>query len=210
MKDALRRLSIISALLMALSFVASLTVLDWLWAIVSAIGILALAVPKLAKKDAFLYHRSLLIISIVPFLLYLAVFIVNIFIGFDQYRYPSLIIMPLASMACGYMLFSSVDAVSEAVISKRWLFLFSVAFACTISVLYSFFLFYAMRDMGFLMYNSDFDGAGAPLPTDANHFFMLPINLAIVLSIVYGLLIDLSLKKVEAEDLTRYYGRNEA
>ena len=210
MKDALRRLSIVSGLLMALSFVASLTVLDWLWAIVSAIGMFALAIPKLAKKGSLYYHRSLLFVSIVPFLLYLVMFIVNIFIGFDQYRYPSLIIMPLASMACGYMIFASVDANSEAVISKRWLFLFSVAFACTISVLYSFFVFYAMKDMGFLMYNSDFDGAGAPLPTDANHYFMLPINLAIVLSVVYGLLIDWSLKKVEAEDLTRYYGRDEA
>jgi len=200
------RLTIVSAALMIISLVISLIHLDYMWALISAVGLVALAIPKLAQGKWLTYHRTLIAISLIPFLLYIIVFAVNVAVGLFDYRYYSLIIQPLASMICAYMLFVSVSANTETILSKRWLFVFSIAFTCAFAVLYLFFLFYAMKEMGFPMYNADFEGPGAPSNLAANHYIMLPINLAIVCSLVYGLLIDLSLKKVDAKDLTHYFG----
>ena len=200
------RLSIVSAVLMAVSAAASAFVHDWVWLIVSALGIFVLAIPRLAKGKGMAYHRSLLFVAMVPFSLYLVLFTVNTFVGIAVYRYLSLIIQPLASMACAYMLFVSIDANSDAVISKRWLFVFSVTFTCAIAVLSIFFLFYAMESMGYPLYNFEFEGSDALDNTDSNRYIMLPINLAVVFSLLYGLLIDRSLRGVDAKDLTRYYG----
>ena len=200
------RLSIASAVLMVISVVISLIHLDYMWAIISAVGLVAMAIPRLAKGKWVAYHRTLVTISLIPFLLYIIVYAVNVTVGIGDYRYYSLIIQPLASMICAYMLFVSVSANTETFLSKRWLFVFSIAFTCAFAVLYLFFLFYAMKEMGFPMYNADFEGLGAPSNLAANHYIMLPINLAIVCSLVYGLLIDFSLKKVEAKDLNHYYG----
>ncbi|MCL2032307.1 MAG: hypothetical protein FWG96_03440 [Methanomassiliicoccaceae archaeon] len=203
------RLYIVSAMLMAASLVVSAIVNDWMWVIISAAGILVLCIPSLAKRKVRTYHRSLLILSLVPFSLYLALFAANVLAGIDVYRYLSLIIQPLASMACAYMLLASVDANSDAVISKRWLFAFSITFACAFAVLHLFFLFFAMGDMGYPLYNFEFEGPGALDNTDSNRYIMLPINLAVVFSLLYGLLIDRYLRSVDAKDLTRYYGGEE-
>jgi len=194
---------------MAVSVVVSLATSDLMWAIIAAVGILALAVPVLTKGKGQTYHKSLLTVAAVPFSLYLALFAVNIIVGVDVYRYISLIIQPLASMACAYMLFTSVSANSDTILSKRWIFVFSIAFTCAFAVLYVFFLFFAMKNMGYPLYNFEFEGPGAMDNTDSNRYIMLPVNLAVVLSLLYGLLIDRSLKGVDAKDLTRYYGREE-
>ena len=200
------QLSLISAVLMAVSVAVSLLVLDLVWAIIAAVGIIALAVPRLTKGKGMTHHKSLIIVSLVPFSLYLMLFAANAHESIEVYRYISLILQPLASMACAYLLLVSIGANSDTVLSKRWLFVFSIAFTCAFAVLSVFFIFYAMQDMGYPLYNWEFEGNDALDNTDANHYFMLPINLAIVFSLVYGLLIDRSLKSVEAKDLTRYYG----
>jgi len=193
---------------MAISVAISLAYLDYMWAIIAAVGLVALAIPKLARGKWLTYHKYLLVMSLIPFTLYIIVFAVNVGVGLGDYRYFSLIIQPLASMICAYMLFVSVSANTETILSKRWLFVFSIAFTCAYAVLYLFFLFFAMKTMGIPLYNADFEGPGAPSNTYANHYIMLPINLAIVFSLIYGLLIDRALKSVEAKDLTRYYGGN--
>ena len=194
---------------MAASLAVSALSLDIMWALISAVGIAALAVPRLAKGERLTYHRSLLMMSLVPFSLYLVLFAANFIVGIDVYRYLSLTIQPLAAMICAYMLFVSVSVNSDTVLSKRWLFVFSIAFTCAFAVLYLFFLFFAMKNMGYPLYNYEFEGPGALDNTDSNRFIMLPINLAVVLSLVYGLLIDRALKGVDAKDLTRYYGRED-
>lgn len=203
------RLSSVSAVLMAASLAVSALSLDIMWALISAVGIAALAVPRLAKGERLTYHRSLLMMSLVPFSLYLVLFAANFIVGIDVYRYLSLTIQPLAAMICAYMLFVSVSVNSDTVLSKRWLFVFSIAFTCAFAVLYLFFLFFAMKNMGYPLYNYEFEGPGALDNTDSNRFIMLPINLAVVLSLIYGLLIDRALKGVDAKDLTRYYGRED-
>ena len=200
------RLCYVSAALMAASLLASAAKGDWMWAIISAVGLTALSIPTMASRGAATYHSSLLAMSLAPFAAYLALFAADALAGIGAYRHISLAIQPLASMVCAYMLLVSVDANSDAVISKRWLFAFSVAFACAFSVLYLFFLFYAMGDMGYPLYNSDFEGPGAPDNTEANRYIMLPMNLAVVLSLLYGLLMDRCLRGVDARDLARYYG----
>jgi len=192
---------------MAVSLVASVLYYDFMWAIIAAVGLTALAIPKLAKGEWLTYHRLLVTMSLVPFSLYLVLFAVNVLADIGVYRYISLMIQPLASMVCAYMLFISVSANSDTVLSKRWLFVFSIAFTCAFAVLYAFFLFFAMKTMGYPLYNFEFEGPGALDNTDSNRFLMLPINLAVVLSLFYGLLIDKALKGVDAKDLTRYYGR---
>ncbi|MCL1978550.1 MAG: hypothetical protein FWG60_00085 [Methanomassiliicoccaceae archaeon] len=203
------RLPIISAIPMAVSLIISLAVYDYMWAIVSAVGITALLIPRLTKGKGLSYHRSLLLVSLIPFTLYIVLFAANVIVGVEAYRYISLMIQPLASVVCAYMLLVSVDANSGTVLSKRWIFVFSVAFTCTLAVLYVFFLFYAMQDLGYPLYNWQFEGPDALDNTDANHYFMLPINLAVIFSLAYGLLIDRYLRGVEAKDLTRYYGRED-
>lgn len=203
------RLSSVSAVLMAASLAVSALSLDIMWALISAVGIAALAVPRLAKGERLTYHRSLLMMSLVPFSLYLVLFAANFIVGIDVYRYLSLTIQPLAAMICAYMLFVSVSVNSDTVLSKRWLFVFSIAFTCAFAVLYLFFLFFAMKNMGYPLYNYEFEGPGALDNTDSNRFIMLPINLAVVLSLIYGLLIDRALKGIDAKDLTRYYGRED-
>jgi len=212
MENEGKRLTIVSAALMAVSAAASLLYLDWMWVIAAAIGLFVLSIPRLAMGKGLTYHKKLLIISLIPFSLYLMLFTLDHLVEIDAYvyRWISLIIQPLAVMACAYMLFVSVDANSEMIISKRWLFAFSVAFACAFAVISLFFVFYAMKEMGFPLYNEDFDGTfGDFSSTPSNRYVMLPVNLAVVLSIAYGLLIDRSLIKVDAKDVTRYYGGEE-
>jgi hypothetical protein len=203
-----KRLTIVSAILMAASLTASLYTFDWMWAIISAIGLSVLLIPTMVKGKEFTYHRSLLIISLIPFTLYLILVSADLIVDVDDFicRYLSLLIQPLACMACAYMLFVSIDANSETVLSKRWIFVLSVAFTCTFAVAYLYFLFWAMQDLGYPLYIYEFEGPDALDNTDSNRFMMLPVNLAVACSIVYGLIIDRSLRKVEAKDLTRYYG----
>jgi len=204
-----RTLSVISVALMSVSLAVSALTLDVMWALISAVGLVALAVPKLAKGEWLFYHRSLLVISLIPYLVYLVLFAVNVFTEIEISRYFFLSVQPLASMICAYMLFASLSANSDTTLSKRWIFVFSIAFTCAFAVLYLFVLFFAMKEMGFPLYNPDFEGPGALDNTESNHYIMLPINLAVVFSFVYGILIDKSLKKVDAKDLTRYYGGKE-
>jgi len=200
------RLTIISAVLMAVSAAISAASLDWMWVIISAAGIAALAAPRLLGGEGRTYHRALLRLAPIPFALYIALYAANLIVEIGVYRYLSLTIQPLASVVCAYLIFSSLGASSDAVISKRWLFLLSVAFACAFAVLSVFFVFYGMKEMGFPMYNADFEGPNALDNTEANHFLMLPVNLAVVLSLIYVLIVDRSLKKVPAGDLTSYCG----
>lgn len=201
-----RQLTILSVAAMVATVAISIVKLDWMWVLISAIGIVAISIPILKKGRGVSYHRAIQRLLPIPFILYLALFVINMIVEVSIYRYLSLIIQSLAAMICGYMLFISLDVNTDVTISKRWLFVFALTFTCTFAVLYTFFLFVTMESMGYPLYNYQFEGPDALDNTDANRFLMLPLNLAIVFSLLYGLIIDRSLKGVDVSVLNKYYG----
>ncbi len=199
------KLTYLAVVLAGSSLIVSISTFDWMWAIVSGACFLALLLPRIITKEQCTYHYAIMCLIVIPFTLYLILSISNWFLHIEIYRYLSLMIQPLATLSTAYLFLINLDVNSDIVLSKRWLMVFSVTAACMFSVLYLFFLFVYMQDLGLPLYNEDFYGENPLDNTPSNKYLMLPMNMAVVFSFIYGLILDLSIKGIDKTEITRYY-----
>ncbi len=185
--------------LLALTALVSVWQGDWMWLVMSLLGLIVLAIPRINHEGlSYRYHARLLVMALIPPMGYLALFILAEPLSIP---YPELVGYALhcgGAMVYGYMLMMAIDQRSGTVLSKRWMLLLSIAFACAVSILYTFFTYYYMLTNGYLVVNEDFVGIS---PSPSNRVLMAPMTVAMAASIVYAFLIRSYLKHVDKNDL---------
>jgi len=198
-------------IIVSLSAVLALHDRNWIWAIVSVLCVVLLLSPALLTSDrGASYHRTIMIITAVPFVSFSAVAAI-VMTGWSDTEYHQYIVMSLqtlAAMMCGYMLFVTLEERTGLKLSKKWVLVFSILFACTVSVLYTFALFPAMVDAGHPMFNADFEGPDALDNTESNAVMMMPMVIAVFASVVYAVIIRACLRNVPDEEACFYDGGN--
>jgi len=200
---------IIIILMVLLSAALALYERNWIWTIVSALCVILLAAPSLASEDKNAsYNGKVLGLTAIPFVLFAAVTAASLLGDLNaQYcEYAVIALQTLAAMMCGFMLFITLHERTELHLSKRWMLVFSILFACTISVLYTFALFQAMVDAGYPMFNADFEGPGALDNTESNTVMMMPMVITVFASAIYAIIIRVYLRNVSDEEVGFYNG----
>jgi 4-amino-4-deoxy-L-arabinose transferase-like glycosyltransferase len=196
-------------LIVVLSAALALYERNWIWVIVSVLCVMLLICPMAftGKMNAS-YNGRVMIITAIPFALFSAATSIVLFSGSDSeyYQYTVMALQTLAAMMAGYMLFVTLEESTELKLSKKWVLVFSILFACTVSVLYTFALFPAMVDAGYPMFNADFEGPDALDNTESNTVMMMPMTIAVFASIIYAVIIRACLRSVPDEEACFYAG----
>jgi len=199
---------ILIILIVLFSAVLALYERNWIWAIVSVLCIILLVAPAFSGDKNASYNGRILSLTAIPYILFAAVTAASMLGDLNaQYcEYTVIALQTLAAMMCGFMLFITLEEKTELKLSKKWMLVFSILFACTIAVLYTFALFQAMVDAGYPMFNADFEGPGALDNTESNTILMMPMTITVFASIIYAVIIRAYLKSVPDEDVCFYNG----
>lgn len=206
MNDPLRAVSAVTMIVMISSAVASAFNKDWMWTIISLIGMVMVMIPRMSTIEWSSYHLKIMVLVLVPYTLFLFIFIMNLMHPFELYGRMNLAIQTFAAFMCGYMLMIAIDVNTETVLTKRWLTVFALAFACAFAVLYAALFFVGMSEAGYPLYNEDFEGPDAADRMAVNRILMLPINIAVICSIIYAAVVRIYTEHLSKDDITRFYG----
>jgi lysylphosphatidylglycerol synthetase-like protein (DUF2156 family) len=142
----------------------------------------------------------------IPFLAFSVMTVIFAIREFGYYQYSTMALQTLASMMCGHMLFVTLHERTELRLSKKWVMVFSILFACSLTIIYLFALFQAMVDAGYPMFNEDFEGPGALDNTESNTVLMMSTVIAVFASVIYAVIIRACLRKVPEEEACFYTG----
>ena len=152
--SVMKRLSAVLAVAVAIISVADK---DWMWLIVALIGLSVTLYPN--KNKDFEYSQILLLsVSVL-----LSVQIVLGAFGFiygrtDSIWFVSLGIQTCASAVYGYMLALLIDRFTGIKLSERWMLMFSLLFALSVSGVYLFFQFASLYAAGYPVFNYELQG----------------------------------------------------
>jgi hypothetical protein len=183
---------------------------NWIWLAVAVLcAVLAMSPRMVTGNSDASYNGRIVIVTTIPFLTFLPLSAAFLIDRFEYYEYAVLALQALASMMCGYMLFVTLHEKSELRLSKKWVLVFSMLFACAVTVLYMFALFFAMVDAGYPMYNEDFMGPGAPTNDEPNKILMMSSIIAVFLTIAYAVVIRAYLRNVTDDEACFYAGGRE-
>ena len=100
----------------------------------------------------------------------------------------------------------AISASTDVKISKRWILLFSIAFACTFAIICTFMIYSQMVSDGWLVSNDDFKGGIDN--TESNRHLMLPCFLTTFLSLIYGYLFRCLFKRIPKTEISLFYEVN--
>jgi 4-amino-4-deoxy-L-arabinose transferase-like glycosyltransferase len=196
-------------LIVVLSAALALYERNWIWVIVSVFCVILLLCPMAftGNRDAS-YNGRVMIITAIPFVLFSAATSIILFSGSDTdyYQYAVMAMQTLAAMMGGYMLFVTLEERTGLKLSKKWVLVFSILFACSVSVLYTFALFPAMVDAGYPMFNADFEGPDALDNTESNTVLMMPMIVTVFASVIYAVIIRMCLRSIPDEEACFYAG----
>jgi hypothetical protein len=140
-------------------------------------------------------------IAIIPLVVFMVLFGASLFFDFKYYNHAIIAVQACASMAFGMMIAVFLNARTEISLPRRWIVLFALTFACSLSVLYTFSTIYWMARTGYPLYNGDFSNT---LENDVvNMMLMLPMAVTTFATIVYSVVFNEYLKRVESVELTQ-------
>ncbi|MEA4977285.1 MAG: hypothetical protein VB016_01860 [Methanomassiliicoccaceae archaeon] len=194
--------SVLLSLAVAAISVAS-TDVDWMWLAVSAIGIVLVLYPKkyLGGRG---YNGFLLVASMVPMAAQAALGGYMCFEWTYDLWVVSLVLQSWTCVVYGYMLALLIDASTEIVLSKRWILLFSLLFALSISAMYLFIQFASMYFQGEPVFNTDFQGAGMDdTRIWMNSQLMTPPTVAVPVTIIVALAMRFWTQRTEKSELLK-------
>lgn len=179
---------------------------DWTWSILSVIAFIVILLPAILTKDFNqTYHKKVAVLFPIPFIAYIVLSLLNMAVSIGHFDVYSYAIQTFAAMACGMLLMIAIGASSREVkISKRWILLFSIAFACMFAIVCTFIIYAQMSADGWLVTNDDF--AGGVDNTDSNRHLMLPCFLTTFLSLIYGYILRCIFKRIPKTEISLYYG----
>jgi hypothetical protein len=175
---------------------------DWAGLVVPVIGITVVCAPMIVTGDLNKgYDKHLMGIALIPLVAFIVFFVANLFFDFEYYYHISLAIQACASMAFGLMIPVFMNARRVISLPRRWVVLFALTFACSLSALYTFTTIYWMATTGYPLYNGDFSDT---LENDVvNMMLMLPMAVTTASTIVYGLIFNMYLKRVDSVELSK-------
>lgn len=152
------------------------------------------------------YHQKVAVLFPIPFLAYIILVLVNAAVSIDNLEVYTYAIQTFAAMVCGMFLMISISASTNVQISKRWILLFSIAFACAFAIICTFMIYFGMVSDGWLVSNDDFKGGVDN--TESNRHLMLPCFLTTFLSLIYGYLLRCLFKRIPKTEISLYYEVN--
>jgi hypothetical protein len=175
---------------------------DWDSFLVAAIGIAVVCAPMLSTGDPDKgYDRHVMAIATVPLVLFIALFLADSLFHFQYYREASLAVNAMALMVFGMMIAVLMNDRTSVSLPRRWVILFAYVFACSVSVIFTFSTFIWMASEGYPLYNDDFqNGASNDL---VNTILMLPGAITVLSAIIYSILFNLYLRRVDPLELSR-------
>jgi len=175
---------------------------DWNGLIVPVIGMVVVCAPMIVTGDPDKgYDRHLMGIAIIPLVAYIILFLANLSFDFEYYLEVSLAIQACTSMAFGMMIAVFMNARMQVSLPRRWVVVFALTFACSVSVLYTFTTIYWMSQNGYPLFNMDFTDT---LENDAvNLMLMLPMAMTSFSTIVYAVVFNSYLKRVDSLELSQ-------
>ena len=176
---------------------------DWMWFIVALVGVAVMAYP--IRKGDFTYNRSFLILAMIPLAVQAVLGILILIYGrTDNLWIISLILQTWTAVVFGYMLAILIDAYTDIKLSKRWILLFSLLFALTISGIYLFFQFTALYMAGYPVFNYELQGVvTAEVRVWMNMQLMMPCAVATPISIIVALVLRQCTKKIDMSEVRR-------
>lgn len=193
---------------MSSTFVVAIWMGESMWAVVSTIGMFAILIPPFLNKDiTTTYNSKLMKIAYLLLFSYLVLSVVQACHSFQGHWVISIYLQTVALMVFGYMIMISIDINTETILSKRWMMLFSIAFALAFTVLHTFFQYYFMSVSGYLVTGDDF--LGGISPTSSNRLLMAPMMIASLTSLINSVILRRFLATVPKSELTLYYGGQE-
>lgn len=198
----MNRCSLVVLILSAAIAAMSAWVSDWNWLIVAGIGMAIILAPMRATGDRNAgYDCRLMSIAVIPLSAFIALFAANTVLHFDHYYPVSIAVQACTNMAFGLLIAVYMNARTEISLSRRWMVLFALTFACSMSMLNSLSTVYWMSITGFPLHNDDFSNT---LENDVvNMMFMLPMAVTAFATIAYGAVFYLYLKGVSSHRLSR-------
>jgi hypothetical protein len=175
---------------------------DWSWLTVAIVGIAVVWAPMRATGDPGSgYDERLMGIAVMPLAAFLLLFAACTLFGLKLYYPLSVAIQACAGMAFGTLAAVLMSARAGASLPRRWAVLFALVFASSLSVLYTLFNVYWMSSAGYQLYNINYD---EPWENDgANMALMVPMAVTMVVTILYGLILNEYLKRVDCPELFR-------
>ena len=180
---------------------------DWTWFLLSIIAIIVILLPAIVTRNFYMtYHQKVAVLFPIPFLAYIILVLVNAAVSIDNLEVYTYAIQTFAAMVCGMFLMISISASTNVQISKRWILLFSIAFACAFAIICTFVIYFGMVSDGWLVSNDDFKGGVDN--TESNRHLMLPCFLTTFLSLIYGYLLRCLFKRIPKTEISLYYEVN--
>ena len=180
---------------------------DWTWFLLSIIAIIVILLPAIVTRNFYMtYHQKVAVLFPIPFLAYMILVLVNAAVSIDNLEVYTYAIQTFAAMVCGMFLMISISASTNVQISKRWILLFSIAFACALAIICTFMIYFGMVSDGWLVSNDDFKGGVDN--TESNRHLMLPCFLTTFLSLIYGYLLRCLFKRIPKTEISLYYEVN--
>jgi hypothetical protein len=175
---------------------------DWAGLIMPVIGISVVCAPMIVTGDPNKgYDDHLMGIAVIPLVVFIVLFVANLFFNFEYYYQASIAVGACASMTFGMMIAVFMNARTEISLPRRWVVLFALTFACSLSILYTFSTIYWMASTGYPLFNGDFSNT---LENDVvNMMLMLPMAVTTVATIVYAVIFNAYLKRVDSLELSR-------
>lgn len=176
---------------------------DWIWAFVASMGIVIMVSPIMITHDTeAAYGRSLMVLVPIPLIAYLVLFAVDSYHPLDAFYETSVAIMAFASMLYGMMVAIYLNINKETVLSRRWIIIYSLIFACSLSMLYMLFTVVWMSTTGYPLYNGDFENT---MDNDeSNRMLMLPIAVTTVVTVFYVVILNIYFKRVDRKVMSEY------
>jgi hypothetical protein len=191
---------IIVILLIAMTFLVASSG-DWDSLIVSVIGIAVVCAPMVVTGDPEKgYDKRLMSLAIIPLAAFIVLFMANLVVRFQYYYEASIALEACAIMAFGIMIAVLLNARTQIRLPRRWIVVFGLTFACSVSALYTFSTIYWMYRTGYPLYNGDFTNRLEQ--HTVNLMLMLPMTMMTFATIVYGFIINQYMKRTSSLELS--------
>ncbi|MBI0584767.1 MAG: hypothetical protein ISF22_11170 [Methanomassiliicoccus sp.] len=192
----MNRYSLVLLILYAVIAAMSVWKSDWNWLIVMVIGIAVVCAPMRATGDRNTgYDQRLMGIAVIPLVAFIVLFTANLFLDIQYYYPASIAIQAGTNMALGMMIAVIMNARTEVSLSRRWTVMFALTFATGMSMVNAFSTVYWMSITGFPLHNDDFTNT---LENNVvNMMLMLPMAVTTFATIVYAVVLNRYLKRVD-------------
>jgi hypothetical protein len=198
----MNRYSLVIIILSIAMALVSLWNRDWASLMVPTTGIVVVCAPMIVTGDKSQgYDVRLMRIAIAPLVVFIVLTIVDVYADFEYYYEVSIAVQAFAMMAFGVMIAVFLNARTDVSLPRRWVVLFAMTFAGSLSVLYTFSTIYWMYVTGYPIFNGDFSNT---LDNDTvNMMLMIPMAVSSFTTVIYAVAFNEYLKRVGSLDLTR-------